>query len=215
HNGFVRVNQEKMSKSLGNFFTVREVLARFKPEVLRFFILASHYRSPLDYSDAGLESARRTLESLYLALRGLPAAEPHAPEAGTRIRATRNDVFNTPRALAEPAGLASEVTRARAAGDFARAARLGAALRRLGGMIGLLQADPERFFQESGAAGPAVATATGTVAMAAERVEALIAERAAARKARDFATADRIRKELQDAGIILEDGPGGTTWRRA
>ncbi len=211
HVGFVRINEEKMSKSLGNFFTVREVLERFAPEVLRYFILASHYRSPLDYSDANLKAAKSALDGIYQALRGVdPRAGTADVDREARFRAAMDDDFNTPKAFAEFAGLATELNRAKAAGDAVRAASLARTLKDAGAVLGLFQSDPENYFQ-----GTAGAAETATGGLSAGDVEKLIAERNAARKAKDFATADRVRDQLQAAGIILEDGPGGTTWRRS
>ncbi len=203
HNGFVRVDDEKMSKSLGNFFTIREVLKRYDAEVVRFFILRAHYRSPLNYSDAHLEDARGALTRLYTALKGVaPDAapldwdEPHA----ARFRAAMNDDFNTSEAIAVLFELANETNRT-------RSARMAGQLRALGGVLGLLQRDPVAFLQGAPAS-------TGQPDVAA--IEARIAARAAAKKGKNFAEADRIRAELLAEGIVLEDKPGGATeWRRA
>ncbi|MCG6897291.1 MAG: cysteine--tRNA ligase, partial [Thiocapsa sp.] len=152
HNGFVRVNEEKMSKSLGNFFTVREILQRFRPEEVRYFILTSQYRSPLNYDDEHLERSRAALTRLYTALRGLPDADPAGPRsplAGPfveRFHAAMDDDFNTPEALAVLFDLVREVNRARVE-DPPAAAGLGAELRRLGGMLGILQDDPETYLR--------------------------------------------------------------------
>jgi cysteinyl-tRNA synthetase len=219
HNGFVQVNEEKMSKSLGNFFTVREVLQRYQPEVVRLFILSSHYRGPLNYSDENLEHAKSSLTRLYTALRGLPMVEAPAEEGWrTRFGQAMDDDFNTPEALAVLFDLAREVNRLRA-GDGTAAARLGATLRSLGALLGLLQSDPEAFLQgrihqEAVLVDTVNVTDILSVGYSAEQVENLIAQRAAARKAKNWAEADRIRALLQEAGIVLEDTPKRTLWRR-
>ncbi|GBE10536.1 cysteine--tRNA ligase [bacterium BMS3Bbin12] len=205
HAGFVRVNEEKMSKSLGNFFTIREVLERFPAEVVRLFLLTSHYRSPLNYGEEQLEAARLALARLYTALRGLPggAADDGCGTFEARFHAAMEDDFNTPEAIAVLFGLAREINRVRAS-DAQEAARLGACLRALGGVLGLLQRDPDRVLQQGAPAG----------ALDDAEIETLIRERAAARRRRDWSAADRVRDRLQEAGVILEDGAGGTTWRR-
>ena len=208
HNGFVQVNEEKMSKSLGNFFTVREVLQRYAPEVVRLFILTSHYRGPLNYADENLEHAKSSLTRLYTALRGLPrGAAPIEESWRERFAQAMDDDFNTPEALAVLFDLAREINRLRTE-DEAAAARLGASLRQLGELLGLLQTDPETFLRGSGEGGE------GASALTAEQIDALIAERATARKAKQWAEADRIRNLLQEGGVMLEDTPKGTTWRR-
>lgn len=200
HNGFVRVDDEKMSKSLGNFFTIREILAKYDAEVVRFFILRAHYRSPLNYSDQHLDDAKAALTRLYTALRGIdtaPAAIDWTQAHAARFRAAMDDDFNTPEAIAVLFELAAEVNRGR---DAAQAARLKA----LAGVLGLLERDAEVFLQ-AGAGGSDYDET---------RIAGLIEERLVARQARDFARSDAIRDELKGAGIVLEDGPGGTTWRR-
>ncbi len=222
HNGFVRVNEQKMSKSLGNFFTVRDVLARFKKaEVVRYFILASHYRSPLDYTDQNLHAAKSALDGYYLALRGLaPSAPQGGEEFASRFHRAMEDDFNTPKAFAELSALASEINRAKAAGQTARANGLAAVLRQLGGILGLLQADPEEHLKQviSPASIPsseAFGTPSVTAGLSSQEIERLIAQRAEARRQKQWAESDRIRAELERAGVVLEDGPSGTAWRRA
>ena len=205
HNGFVRINDEKMSKSLGNFFTVREILQSYRPEEVRYFILTSHYRSPLNYDESNLQNARGALTRFYTALRGLPDAAPdRSGELTARFVAAMDDDFNTPEALAVLFDIAREVNRLRRDSDAA-AAPLGAELRRLGWILGILQDEPEIYLQggDGAATGPSDA-----------EIEGLIAQRLAARKAKNWAEADRIRDELKGQGILLEDGAGGTTWRR-
>jgi cysteinyl-tRNA synthetase len=221
HNGFVRVDDEKMSKSLGNFFTIREVLKKFDPEVVRFFILRAHYRSPLNYSDTHLEDARQGLDRLYTALAaaGITASEPatsfridaqalglqwsHSPAVVRSLIAyaqAMDDDFNTPIAIAALFDLVTEVNRT---DDASRKREMAGLLRQLGLTLGLLGRAPQEFQQ------------AGVQALDRSRIEGLIAERAAAKKARDFARADQIRAELADQGIVLEDSAAGTTWRTA
>ncbi|MFA5531749.1 MAG: DALR domain-containing protein, partial [Thiohalomonadaceae bacterium] len=205
HNGFVRVDNEKMSKSLGNFFTIRDVLAKYDPEVVRYFILASHYRSPLNYSDQHLDQAKGALTTLYTALRGLDAAEPiETTDFEQRFFAAMDDDFGTPEAIAVLFDLAREVNRLRNI-DAPAAARHGALLKQLGSLLGLLERDPMAFLRGAPAAEGGLSDA---------EIGAAIAARLAARKAKDWAEADRIRDSLKAQGIVLEDGAGGTTWRR-
>ena len=210
HNGFVRVDDEKMSKSLGNFFTIREVLRKFDAEVVRLFILRAHYRSPLNYSDAHLEDARASLLRLYNALSpefqggGEPAAIDWNLAYEQRFREAMDDDFNTPVALSVLFEMATELNRSR---DPALEARL----RALAGVLGLLGRAPDEA-RRSGLLGSDAALAA---AIGDAQIEQAVAARSAAKKARDFAQADRIRAELLEQGVVLEDGPGGTTWRRA
>ncbi|HEX5057692.1 MAG TPA: cysteine--tRNA ligase [Gammaproteobacteria bacterium] len=208
HNGFVRVNEEKMSKSLDNFFTIRDVLKHYQPEEVRFFILNSHYRSPLNYSDEQLDKARASLTRLYTALRDLPRADSGnaGDEFRQRFMQAMDDDFNTAVAVSELFAIAHEINRLRTT-DAGAASKLGALLRELGGILGVLQADPEAYLQ-------AVAPASDDSSLAAEQVEQLVAQRLQARQARNWTESDRIRDLLKAQGIILEDGPKGTTWRR-
>ncbi|SCY33982.1 cysteine--tRNA ligase [Nitrosospira sp. Nsp13] len=209
HNGFVRVDDEKMSKSLGNFFTVREILDRYQPEVVRFFILRAHYRSPLNYSDQHLEDAKRALDRLYTALKGSEQGGEISESAeaidwseapARRFREAMNDDFNTPDAIAVLFDLANEINKTGLPVDVAL-------LRALGGVLGLLQQDSQQYLQDT--------VIMGDPAFTQERIEQMIQQRLIARTNKDYGESDRIRKELLDAGIILEDGSQGTAWRRA
>ncbi len=200
HNGFVNIDNEKMSKSLGNFFTIRDVLQSYDGETLRFFIARVHYRSPLNYSDAGLDDARNALRRLYGALDSVSAAEwalDWSHPAAARFKAAMDDDFNTAQAVAVLFDLAGEVNRG---GD----ARTAGVLKALGGVLGLLQQEPRRFLQGGAPAGLSEADILA-------RIEA----RAQAKRSKDFAAADRIRAELAEQGIVLKDGPQGTTWVKA
>jgi cysteinyl-tRNA synthetase len=206
HNGFVRVNEEKMSKSLGNFFTVRDVLKTLRdPEVLRFFLLSSHYSGPINYSAAQLAQADETLLGLYRALKdAAPAGAPDAA-AVARFRAAMDDDFNTPEALAVLQGVAREVNQAKAAGRLDLAASGSATLKFLGGVMGVLQQDADAYLKRSALKG----------SLSDAEIEGLMTARQAARQVKNFAESDRLRDQLTAAGIVLEDKPGGKTeWRR-
>jgi cysteinyl-tRNA synthetase len=204
HNGFVNIDDEKMSKSLGNFFTVREVLPTLRhPEVLRYFILSSHYRGPINYSLEQLEQADSALSRIYTALRDLPAVAAAESGHSARLREVMDDDFNSPEAIAVLQNMTREINSAKASGQGAKAAALGAELRSLGSVLGLAQVDPAEWFKLG-------------VTLTDAAIDERIAARLAARKAKNWAESDRIRDELAQAGIILEDKPGGTTsWRRA
>ncbi len=243
HAGFVTRGEEKMSKSLGNFFTIREALKSFDPEVIRYYILASHYHSPLNYDADSLEQAKAALTRLYIALKSLPPAlapgrvEQGAERAGStasgddyreRFQVAMDDDFNTPVALAVLFDLAHEVNRLNAS-DPAQAAAFGALLRKLAEPLGLLQPPAEDFLQRprgytytgsggvrfGGSAEAEFARGVPTSALKPEEIEELIAARNNARKAKNWAESDRIRDELKAHGVVLEDSAAGTTWRRA
>jgi cysteinyl-tRNA synthetase len=249
HNGFVRVDNEKMSKSLGNFFTIREVLQKYDAEVVRFFILRAHYRSPLNYSDAHLDDAKGALTRLYTALKNIPGSDEYDFTAGVRVSKeglfignhgpywadsnlvqrfaeAMDDDFNTPEAIA----ILFEISNT---ANKEKSKSMAGLLKALGAVLGLLQRNPVEFLQgKSKGIGKTLdgikgyfsigVVSGGGVDEAITRdgkyseqlIEDLIAERTAAKKARNFAEADRIRKELLEAGIVLEDTPQGTTWRR-
>jgi cysteinyl-tRNA synthetase len=215
HNGFVRVDDEKMSKSLGNFFTIREVLKKYDAEVVRFFILRAHYRSQLNYSDAHLEDAKGALTRLYTALKSLPPTAPpvsshdkgrpggvvgsvdwNTPHA-QRFKISLDDDFNTPEAMAVLFELANEVNRT-------QSVEAAAQLKALGATLGLLQREPQDFLQGRAEGG-----------LSEAQINQQIIARIAAKQAKNYAESDRIRKELLEAGIVLEDSAAGTTWRRA
>ncbi|WP_341305250.1 cysteine--tRNA ligase [Pseudomonas sp. TMP25] len=204
HAGAVRVNGEKMSKSLGNFFTIRDVLEKYHPEVVRYLLVSSHYRSPINYSEDSLKEAKGALERFYNALKGLPNVAPAGGEAfAERFTAAMDDDFNTPEACAVLFEQVREVNRLRE-GDPHAAAGLAARLKELAKALGVLQLDPEAFLQ-AGAAGKVDAAA----------IDALIAARLQARAEKNWGESDRIRDQLTGMGVVLEDGKGATTWRLA
>jgi cysteinyl-tRNA synthetase len=197
HNGFINVDNEKMSKSLGNFFTIRDVLKEFDAETIRFFVVRSHYRSPLNYSDVHLNDARGALKRLYTALHAVPAAEVEIDwthPLAARFQAAMNEDFGTPEAVAVLFELAGEVNRT-------RSPQTSGLLKALGGLLGLLQDNPETFLQAG-------------ASLDEDAIQAHIAARAAAKAAKNFAEADRIRQELAALGVVLKDSPSGTTWER-
>ena len=198
HNGFINIDNEKMSKSLGNFFTIRDVLKEYDAETVRFFVVRSHYRSPLNYSDMHLDDARAALKRLYTALSLVAPAEVSidwAQPYAARFQAAMNEDFGTPEAVAVLFDLAGEVNRN-------QSVQTAGLLKALGGCLGLLQGDPQAFLQAGAGFDEAA-------------IQAQIAARAAAKAAKNFAEADRIRKELLEQGIVLKDSPTGTTWEAA
>ncbi|EEZ41429.1 cysteinyl-tRNA synthetase [Photobacterium damselae subsp. damselae CIP 102761] len=203
HSGMVMVDREKMSKSLGNFFTIRDVLNHYDPETVRYFLMSGHYRSQLNYSEDNLKQARSALERLYTSLRGLDTSVEAAggEEFVARFKEAMDDDFNTPEAYSVLFDMAREINRLKT-DDMAAASVLGARMRELADVLGLLGQEPEVFLQ-SGANDDDVA-----------EIEALIQQRLDARAAKDWAAADQARDKLTEMGIILEDGPQGTTWRR-
>lgn len=206
HAGPVRMGQEKMSKSLGNFFTIREVLKHYNSEVIRYFLSSVHYRSYIDYSEDGLREAHSALERFYQALKAVPVVAQEVTlqnDYEQRFVAAMDDDFNTPRALAILFEITSELNKAVREGDSA-APQLAAQLKRLAGMIGLLQQEPDQFLQGEAGEGD----------LSAEEIEALIEQRTLARKNKDFAEGDRIRDLLAEKGIILKDSREGTGWYR-
>ena len=201
HNGFIRVDNEKMSKSLGNFFTIRDVLKKYAPEVVRFFILRAHYRSPLNYSDAHLDDAKNSLARLYNTLGNVQAAEfavrEDANDYTRRFFAAMDDDFNTAEAMSVLFELANEANKT-------GSAELAGCLKALGGTLGLLQDDPQHFLQSGGEED----------GLSADEIEALIAQRKTARETKNWAESDRIRDLLAEHKILLKDGADGTTWTR-
>lgn len=206
HNGFVRVNEEKMSKSLGNFFTVREVLKQYKAEIIRFFILSSHYRSPLNYSDEHLDEAQAGLTRLYTALRGVKTGQETAtdPDYQERFRQAMDDDFNTPLAVSVLFDMARELNKIKGQ-DQQRATVLVNTLKEQAQVLGILQDDPESFLQGG---------AMDSEGITSDEIENFIQLRLQAKKEKNWAEADRIRDELKLKGVILEDVSGGTNWRR-
>ncbi|CAA6821318.1 MAG: Cysteinyl-tRNA synthetase (EC [uncultured Thiotrichaceae bacterium] len=213
HNGFIRINDEKMSKSLNNFSTIRQVLEDYRAEEVRYFILNSHYRSPLNYSQEPLDAARAALTRLYTALRGLPVEQITDPSKVTvdseqeqRFRAAMDDDFNTVEAISVLFELAREVNRQRTDENMQGAIKTAALLKKLAGILGLLDTNAEAWFK-----GQNHADSDG---LSDDEIETMIRQRTEARTNKDWAACDALRDELKARGIVLEDGPGGTSWRR-
>ena len=205
HNGFVRIDDEKMSKSLGNFFTIRDVTEKYDPEVLRYFILTSHYRSPLNYSDKALDNAKAALTTLYTALRGVDVANTHSQDSEyyQRFKNAMDDDFNTAEVLPILFDLAKEVNRYKEK-DSKKAQEYASELSYLAASLGLLNQNPETFLRGGDDAD----------GMSADEIDTLIMQRNQARDNKDWAESDRIRDVLKEQGIVLEDAGGNTTWRR-
>jgi cysteinyl-tRNA synthetase len=206
HNGFVRIDEEKMSKSLNNFFTVREVLNEYKAEEIRFFILASHYRSPLNYSLDNLNEARAALKGLYTSLRGISINGDIDETYLARFNEVMDDDFNTPKAIALLHELAHEINRVKDK-DMARAQELASTLKALAGILGLLEESPEAFLKRG--------VGSEESGLTDEEIQSLVAQREQARKDKDFTESDRIRDLLSSEGITLEDAAEGTIWQRS
>jgi len=203
HVGLLQINKEKMSKSLGNFFTIREVLAEHDPEVLRYFMFSGHYRSPVNYAEGTLNQVYGALDSLYTALRGLPEAAAAAPDHYLeKFCEVMDDDFNNAEALAVLFDMAHEINRLKEQNKIQEAAQLGAKLKELGNIFGLLQLEPQAFLQR----------ATSENEM--QKISELIAQRTTARQQKQWERADQIRDELLAMGIAIEDGAEGTIWRR-
>jgi cysteinyl-tRNA synthetase len=217
HNGFLVVNGEKMSKSLGNFFTVRDLLGRAPGEAIRLLLLKTHYRAPLDFTDEGLKQAKGELDRFYTALRNAADVRVEAnDDMPAGVRDALEDDLNTPLAIAYLHEMARDLNVEK---DPARRAQFKANLLHGGHLLGLLHHDPEEWFQQVGGsgalqAGSSAMTGQGFV-VSKEEIDDLIEARLAARKAKNFKEADRIRDDLKSKGVILEDGPKGTTWKRA
>ena len=205
HNGFVRIDDEKMSKSLGNFFTIRDVTAKYDPEVLRYFILTSHYRSPLNYSDKQLDNAKAALTTLYTALRGIDTVPitDNDTEYHQRVRTAMNDDFNTAEVLPVLFDLAKEVNRCKE-NDAVKAVNFASLLRDISGLIGLLNQEPDNFLRGG----------SSEQGISENDINTLITQRNQAREAKDWAESDRIRDVLKEENIVLEDKGGVTSWRR-
>ena len=205
HNGFIRIDEEKMSKSLNNFFTVRDVLKQFKAEEIRYFMLTSQYRSPLNYSTDQLETAGASLDRFYKAMRGLKLTEaPHDTDYEKRFITAMDDDFNTPEALAVLFDLAHDINRAKQSNNNSEAEALGALLKKLAGQLGLLEGEIEDWFKGESSEG----------GLNNADIETLVQQRIEAKANKDWATADKIRDELKEQGITLEDKGTETSWRR-
>lgn len=204
HNGFVRINEEKMSKSLGNFFTIKQVLKQYRPEVLRFFVMSSHYRSPLNYSEQQLDDATTALTRLYTALRGVTALATSSSDYQQRFKQAMDDDFNTPIAIAVLFDMARELNKEKN-NNANLASQLAGELKQLSNVLGILQDDPESFLQTARVKGDALSE---------QEIEQLIKQRLQAKQDKDWALADKIRTDLKQQGIVLEDAASTVNWRR-
>lgn len=204
HNGFVRINEEKMSKSLGNFFTIKQVLKQYRPEVLRFFVMSSHYRSPLNYSEQQLDDATTALTRLYTALRGVTALATSSSDYQQRFKQAMDDDFNTPIAIAVLFDMARELNKEKN-NNANLASQLAGELKQLSNVLGILQDDPESFLQTARVKGDALSE---------QEIEQLIKQRLQAKQDKDWALADKIRTDLKQQGVVLEDAASTVNWRR-
>ena len=204
HNGHLMVNGEKMSKSLGNFFTIREILDQVPGEAFRLYVLGTHYHQPLNWLPEGLKQAKQTMDRFYTALRSTPEVDWSETKPNTEVVEALQDDLNTPKAIAVLHGLATALNKAKTADEQAEIKKELIASAHL---LGLLYRDPEEWFRTG-------SSASAENEISESEIESLIQKRTDARKAKDFTTADAVRKQLADLGIVIEDTPNGTQWKR-